>query len=142
MFRINLNIETCLIGKRTVGKTSFVDRLKDDEFNQYLKETNTPQFSNILLVSSKAKYKLKIIDIPGNQVECNQIFIEDRPLLLFFFDLTDLENTFEPILQYLEIASKNLLESRTMVLFGTKKDLVENVGNYYFLNLVSCLYKS
>ena len=122
-----IEIGTCLIGCRTVGKTAFVNRLKDDQFHEHMKETAIPQFLNVLITSQYNKYKLKIIDIPGNQIECNHIFIEDNPLLLLFFDLINFDSTFEPILKYLQLIKNNQRHDRTVILFGTKRDLINNV---------------
>jgi small GTP-binding protein len=121
-----IEIGTCLIGCRTVGKTAFVNRLKDDQFHEQMKETAIPQFLNVLITSEINKYKLKIIDIPGNQIECNHLFIEDNPLLLLFFDLMNFD-TFEPIKKYLQLIKNNLRHDRTVILFGTKFDLISNV---------------
>lgn len=122
-----IEVGTCLIGCRKVGKTAFVNRLKDDQFHELMKETAMPQHLNILITSPIARYKLKIMDIPGNQVECNHIFIEDNPFLLLFFDLINLQETFRPILKYLQLINNNLRHDRTVILFGTKTDLIKNV---------------
>ena len=128
------DVGTCLVGIRTVGKTAFVNRLRDDEFHEIMAETNEPVFQTVMVASKRFHYNLKIIDIPGNQVECNQLFLEENPLLLLFFDLTKFEQTFEPILKYIQLISRNLSHDRTVILFGTKKDLVGKVGAFLLDN--------
>ena len=127
-----LDVETCVIGKRTVGKTAFLNRLKDDHFFEIMLETNVAEHTNILLATSKYKYRLKITDIPGNLADLNEIFIEDKFFILLFFDLSNLEDSFKPILEYLRQIKKNSFFEKTIVLLGTKSDLVRNVGNYCF----------
>lgn len=123
-----LEVGTCVIGKRTVGKTAFINRLKDDYFNEVMLETNSLEHTNILLASSTSKYRLRITDIPGNMISLNEFLIEDKSFLLFFFDLSNLKESFQPILEYLGLLKKNRILERTVVLFGTKRDLIENVG--------------
>ena len=137
-----VNVKTCLIGTRAVGKTAFINRLIKDTFNEKMNETMINEDTNVFLESAKQKYKLKVMDLPGNRIKENSFFLRNRPFLLMFFDLSRFEETFRNIQEYMEIVAQNTKEERTILLFGTKKDLIDTVIIFLvYCNWASFFYK-
>lgn len=126
--RERTDINIALIGTKSVGKTAFLNRFKDNEFTDQTLSTSNNEFHEMLVLYTKNKYRLCITDIPGEEVEMNGFLLENSDMLLMFFDLNETADTFPSILTYLELIKKNIGPHRTLVLFGTKTDLFENVG--------------
>ena len=122
------DINIALIGMKSVGKTAFLNRLKDNEFTDQTLSTSVNEFHEMLVLYTKNKYRLCITDIPGEEVEMNGFLLENSDMLLMFFDLNETADTFPSILRYLELIKKNIGPHRTLILMGTKTDLFENVG--------------
>ena len=137
IFSERQDISIALIGIKSVGKTAFLNRLKDNEFTEYTLSTCQNTFHELLVMYTKNKYRLCVTDIPGEEVEMNEIHLEESDMLLMFFDLTETEKSFPAILGYLELIKKNIGPQKTLILFGTKKDLfdsVRGVGFGYLIN--------
>ena len=131
--RKTVKLHACLVGKRNVGKSSFLRRVREDKFNIKQMETNKNHFSRIFIRTEKFDFKIQIVDIPGNRVEENIFFLEENNLIFLMYDLTRIEESFKPILIYLDSISKNKNSDVTVVLFGTKKDLINSVK---FINII------
>ena len=98
------------------------------KFNENQMETMENDFSKIFIRTEKFDFKIQIVDIPGNRIEENKIFLEENNLIFLMYDLTRTKQSFKPILMYLESISKNKNSDVTVVLFGTKLDLIKKVG--------------
>jgi GTPase SAR1 family protein len=126
-------IEATLLGMRGVGKSTFLRKVQNDVYQDHLQETNKSYFSSLMIVNDDQTFKLKILDIPGSKVKEHLIYLENYFLIFLFYDMTDINRTFNPILEYFELMSKKCLEDITIVLIGTKSDLLDEVSIIIYL---------
>ena len=126
--RKNVFLEACLIGRQSVGKSSFLKRVREDSFDENQLETMINQFSKIFIRTDRFDFKIEIVDIPGNRVEENLFFLEENNLIFLLYDLSRIQESFEPIFRYLDIISKNKNSDVTVILMGTKSDLISIVN--------------
>ena len=126
-------IEATLLGIRGVGKSTFLRKVQYDTYDEYIQETDDSYFSNLMILDEEKIFKLVILDIPGSQVKENLVYLENYYLVFLFYDMTDIKRTFTPILEYFELMSSKMLDDITIVLIGTKQDIVEEVyyKNFY-----------
>lgn len=135
MERSNLktvNLEACIIGKQSVGKSSFLRRVREDRFCRDEMETMTNQFSKIFIRTDRFDFKIRVADVPGNRVQENLFFLEECNLIFLMYDLSRVDESFGPVVQYLDVISKNKNPDVTVVLFGLKRDLVTKVCFLFF----------
>ena len=123
--RKSVKLQACLVGIRNVGKSAFLRRIREDKFNENQLETMQKHFSKIFVRTPKFDFKIQIVDIPGNRIEENIIYLEENNLIFLMYDLTRKKESFKPILVYLENVSKNKNSDITVVLLGTKLDLIQ-----------------
>ena len=99
--RKTVKLKACLVGIRNVGKSAFLRRIREDKFNENQMETMENDFSKIFIRTEKFDFKIQIVDIPGNRIEENKIFLEENNLIFLMYDLTRTKQSFKPILMYL-----------------------------------------
>lgn len=91
-----------LIGENKTGKTSIVNRLIYQTFDEDLKETMCPcSYNMIFKYQSKNKIKLNIWDLPGGKKfrPLNKLFIKNADVVVFVYNIID-KTSFEEITNY------------------------------------------
>ena len=115
-----------IVGNSGVGKTSLVTRYIDKEFkiNQFL--TISAEFNTKIHEYEGKKVKMQIWDsISGRErfISTSRSFFRSASGVLLCFDLTD-EYSFETTKNWLEDVKNSSPEDVSVILIGTKCDLV------------------
>jgi len=92
-------VKLLLVGQGSVGKTSVVNRLINDEFNLHENKTDGININNWLITVNNQKYRLNIWDFGGQEImhATHQFFLTRRSLYLLVLDcrLEEEENRIE-----------------------------------------------
>ena len=130
-----------IIGENEVGKTQFLHRLNEENFEEKYSPTFGIDFRiKSIFEKGKLKTDLQILDIAGETDEIHKKiekdFINDAHAFLCLFDLSD-QPSLDRAINLMEQYKKNIDEEKTSKLWyliGNKKDLDikrDGVPNYY-----------
>ena len=120
-------ISVAFIGDTNVGKTSIIDRLSGNGFEQDYRATIGQNVTTIVINSNNQDYKLILQDTAG-QERFNSIIpmcINKSQIIVLVFSLID-RNTFQNLEKWANIAKEHCREQFVFVLVGNKSDLVED----------------
>jgi small GTP-binding protein len=136
-----INRKIVILGESSVGKTSIVNRLIDNEFKIYNEPTIGASYSSIILEKDNYKLKLDIWDTAGQEKyrSLTPLYYRNTDYALIVFDLTKKESYFESINWINEITEKS--KNSKIILIGNKSDIknkeninpdisIENIKSY------------
>ena len=121
------SVEVCILGSKGVGKTSLISKLLfDDQDHHFVSQTQ--QFHRLLIKTPKNNYKLRIMELSCLHPKENQLLLVDFQIFILIFDLMKLEETLNPILDFLKYIPKENKSKMKNLLIANKIDLFEEVG--------------
>jgi small GTP-binding protein len=128
-----LQFKVVLLGSSGVGKTSLMNRIIYNTFNDKIISTTNASFA-----SKKINFKnfnksiiLNIWDTAGQEKykSLNQLYYKDADCILLIYDVNE-NNTFYEIKEYYQIVKNNVNVNKIlMCIVGTKLDLYDNNNN-------------
>lgn len=121
----NKSIKIILLGETKVGKTSLINRLCNNQYNENLPQTSSIQSYNYFVKVNEFILRMQIWDISGQE--------KNNPLINYYFQSTDYaiylysiddKQSFYNLKDWLEHFQKknDNVDART-ILLGNKKDL-------------------
>lgn len=128
--------KVAIIGKSTVGKTSIVKRLRNGEFYDRTETTIGAAFATFIYEG----HKYDVWDTAG-QERFNSLlpmYYKNARIILFAFDVTDMETIDVFAYYYKSIQSCNL-ENYRIIAIGNKIDLVNDDDLEYIKNKAKTL---
>lgn len=120
----DFSIKIVLTGNTGVGKTNFLSRFTDNQFNNDTKSTIGVQFASKMLEINGKTVKAQIWDTSG-QEKFNTIttaYYRDSIGAILFYDITNNES-FESVPHWLENLRKEVNDNCVLMLIGNKCDL-------------------
>jgi|UniRef100_A0A6C0ITS8 small GTP-binding protein len=136
----------CLLGDCESGKSSFVNRLDNKEYN---KPSKTIGVDHVIVY--KKDIKMKLWELSGN-IKFNEItrhYYDQKDVFLIFFDINNI-NSFKNIEYWIQqINSKTQSNNNKILLIGNKIDLerrfdiieLNTICNKYLINYVDISIK-
>ena len=120
-----INRKVVILGDSSVGKTSIVDRLKEDEFTDYKEPTIGAAYASIILEKDLYQIKLDIWDTAGQERyrSLTPMYYRNTDYALIVFDLTN-NSSYDNSLMWIDELKKNS-KNANIILLGNKKDLIE-----------------
>ena len=115
----------CLLGDAKVGKTTIINYLNGQGFDDEYVETITPIFIKKKINYQNEEVELTFWDTIGNQKfrVLNKLFYKDSEIIIFVYDITN-KNSFESIKNIWYEDVQEYCEKKPMILiFGNKSDL-------------------
>ena len=84
-------IKICVAGDSKTGKTKFIKRITNDQFDNSYKQTRVSEFGFKAVVRKGIVYKVQLWDLPGQDINANQakLFSKDADGLIFVADSTN-----------------------------------------------------
>ncbi|MBN1803069.1 MAG: GTP-binding protein [Candidatus Lokiarchaeota archaeon] len=130
-------IKIVIAGEGGVGKTSFLNRIIHDYFDEKSELTKGIEFFNkkIHISLHGEDYDLIFWDFGGQDRFRNflQDFVDGSSAAIFLFDLTRF-NTLDKLEEWLEILTEK--ESIPILILGTKLDLIDDNTKDYFNDIL------
>ena len=111
------------LGKKAVGKTSFVLKYTDNTFNEKYISTIGIEFKEKYLKKNGENFKLRLVD-PSTLVTNQNLINLECDGIIFLYDITN-KNSFDKISKYIEIFQDKKGKNFPMILLGNKIDKEE-----------------
>ena len=97
-----MQVKAVLIGESGTGKTSIINRLKNNEFNSSQESTMcSSMFRKIIEIPDFGSLMIEIWDTAGQEKyrSINKLFYKDATIVIFVYDITN-KKSFEEIKNY------------------------------------------
>ena len=119
----SLEYRFLVIGDKSVGKTSFINKAINDSFDLEIDSTKETECYNMELKFGYNKINIYLLDIATSDLSKNHGYIFNNVNGAFvLYDITK-HNTFEKVETYISDIQGNLGFKAPIVLIGNKKDL-------------------
>ena len=119
------SIKVILLGDSNVGKSSIIDRLKDDTFNINQRSTITLEHHNIVIKINNYTLRMQFWDTAGQEKFDSIVasYYKSAEVIILVY-ATNLRNSFERISEWDKKVIENGSEEEPIkILIGNKKDL-------------------
>ena len=115
-------IKAILVGEASSGKTSIMNRLTHDQFNQEYRSTIGVEFAT--MVDPSSKYKFQLWDTAGQEryKSIQVAYYKGSSLVIYVFDTSN-KATFDAIGNNINQRKTHLGSACVELLIGTKNDL-------------------
>ena len=122
----DITLKLLIVGGSGVGKTNFVNRFWNNEFNQmYMSTTGVDSKSKVIELKNK-KVRIQIWDTAGQEkykAITKNLFLKVMGALILY-DITD-ESSFEKLKTWVSTIKEECGRHMQMIIVGNKSDLDE-----------------
>ena len=119
----SLEYRFLVIGDKSVGKTSFINKTINDSFDLEIESTNESECHNMELKFGYNTIMIYLVDISTSELSKNHGYIYNNVNGAFvLYDITK-HNTFDKVETYICDIQGNIGSNSPIILIGNKKDL-------------------